>query len=488
MQLFAPFLLVLGISLQVLAIAALLAGVSELFPLQAEFTVFAYSALSYSVMGIIAITLGRNYQPSHLSPRHMFLTTAGTWFVLSIVATLPLVFSPLNLTFTDALFESISGLTTTGSTIFADIANLPHAVLLWRSILQWIGGIGVICMAVLLLPFLHVGGMRLFQTESSHWENGNNIPRTKSVILTIVNAYAALTLCCAIAYSVTGTPLFDAINHAMTTVSTGGFATTEHSFLYSNNATQWVAILFMLAGAIPFTLYPALASRNSTRLFKDQQVNGLLKVIIGLTAVLSAALIFMPKSAATPANWVDKVTLAAFNLVSVITTTGFASSNYAAWGTFACALFLFATFIGGCSGSTSGGIKVFRFQIFFSLMRAQLARSVHPRMTITSSYAGKPIRDEIITALSAYFFLMMGALVLLTLILSLSDLDLLAAISGAATALMNVGPGLGDTIGPVGNFQSLPDFAKWALGVGMLLGRLEFLTIVILFTASYWRG
>ena len=483
MRLLSPLFAVLGLALQVLAtcalLTALIGGVNQTGNMKA----FLLSALLYLVAGIVCVGLGRAFQTRHFSTRQMFMTTAGTWFFLCLLASIPLHIASTHLSTVDALFETISGLTTTGSTILSDIDHTPPDILVWRSMLQWVGGIGIICMAVLLLPFLKVGGMRLFQTESSHWEDKGNIPHTKQLVNGILLTYSLLTVICMIAYFIAGMSVFEAFNHALTTLSTGGFSTTDKSFSDSNYSLQWIAVIFMIAGSIPFTLYPNLIRRHGGDVFTDPQVKGLLIILAVFIALLSINLIGTGAS-----NFAEALTHSAFNITSVITTTGFASGDYTLWGSFAVAIFFFATFIGGCSGSTSGGTKIFRVQLFFKLINAQLARTIHPRVIVSTTYAGKPLNADIVTALVAYFFFMVSSLLVITLALTLTDLDFVTSLSGAATAIMNVGPGLGEVIGPAGNFSSLTDPAKLLLCGGMLLGRLEFLTIIILFTASYWRG
>jgi trk system potassium uptake protein len=413
----------------------------------------------------------------------MFLTTAGVWVALSLLGSIPLHFASVHLSAIDALFETVSGVTTTGSTVITGLDTLAPDILVWRSVLQWIGGIGIVCMAVTLLPFLRVGGMRLFQSESSHWENADNIPRTKHLVISILQTYVLLTIICILAYIASGMSVFDAINNAFTTISTGGFSTSDRSFADTSSLVQWVAIVFMLAGSIPFTLYPELFHKHAMRLLKDPQVTALLLVVLAFTVA-----VFLNQCLSGRDGVFHAFSKSAFNLTSIITTTGFASDDYTKWGSFTIAAIFFATFIGGCSGSTSGGTKIFRLQLFVALIKEQLARTVHPKIAVTTLYAGRQIKTEIITALVAYFFLMLLSLVILTLGLSATELDFFTSLTGAATALMNVGPGLGDIIGPAGNFSSLSDIAKLLLCIGMLLGRLEFLTIIVLFTSSYWRG
>ena len=418
----------------------------------------------------------------HLISRQLYLLTSLSWVMMSLVGALPLFFSHFQLSAVDAVFEAVSGITTTGSTVLSDIEHLAPSLLLWRSLLQWMGGLGVIGMAVSILPFLRIGGMRLFHTESSDWSD-KSIPRIQSLARLLLLTYLSLTVACITSYWLVGMTLFDAINHAMATVSTGGFATDDRSMGRFGAPVLWVSTLFMILSALPFTLLIAFARRPSMALFKNQQVLGFLGIILVVTLLLTVDLInlnlFSPFEAFTKA---------AFNLVSVITTTGFAADDYTQWGTFGIALFFVVTFIGGCSGSTSGGMKVFRFQLSYLFLRTQIRKLVHPNGIFVPQYNGKPVQDDIILSAIAFSFLFFVTLAVVTLLLAMMGLDLLTSLTAASTALTNVGPGLGDIIGPAGNFASLPDAAKWLLSLAMLMGRLELLTLMVLFTPMFWRG
>lgn len=382
----------------------------------------------------------------------------------------------------DAVFEAVSGITTTGSTVLSGLSSLPPPVLLWRSMLQWIGGFGVIGMAVSILPFLRVGGMRLFQTESSDWSD-KSLPRFHDLARALLSVYLGITLLCTLCYWLAGMTPFDAVNHAMTTVSTGGYATDDRSMGRFSNAILWIAVVFMLLGAMPFALIIRLVAQRRLAALRDQQVYGLLLIVGATSLLLSAALVFTHDEAVTEA-----ITQATFNVVSVITTTGYASQDYTHWGMLSVAVFFFLTFVGGCSGSTSGGMKVFRFQLSWLFLRDQMNKLVHPRGQFAVRYNGKTVDDDIIVSAVAFSFLFFLMLTLTTLILAATGLDLLTALTGAATALANVGPGLGDMIGPAGNFALLSDTAKWVLSFAMILGRLELLTVMVVLSPVFWRG
>lgn len=427
--------------------------------------------------------LSRSHRIDILTPRQMFLITTTSWLLISLTGALPFMLIPGLCGFTDAVFESVSGLTTTGSTVLVGLDGIAHDILLWRSMLQWVGGLGVIGMAVAILPFLKVGGMRLFQTESSDWSD-KAMPRSRSMATLIIYVYIVLTFLCTAAFMLDGMDSFHAVNHAMTTISTGGYSTSDSSFAqFADLPSHWIAIVFMILGALPFTIYVHFLIKHQWQVFNDQQIRGFLFTIIALSLFITAHLIIE-----TDIDFIHAITYSTFNLVSVITTTGFASGDYSQWGPLAVASFFFAMFIGGCSGSTSGGIKVFRFQLLFMMMQESIMRAVHPRAMIRRYYNNRPVDDSIVLSAVTYVFIMIVSLVFITLLLAASGLDFTTSLTGAATALMNVGPGLGDTIGPAGNFSSLPDFSKWVLSVGMLLGRLEFMTVILLLTPTYWKS
>ncbi|XKH02009.1 TrkH family potassium uptake protein [Marinobacter nauticus] len=427
------------------------------------------------------LSVGRKRHP--LKQREMFILTVSSWVVLPLFSSLPLLLSDLNLSITDAFFESISGVTTTGSTVISGLDHLPGDILLWRSIMQWMGGIGIIGMAVAILPFLRIGGMRLFATESSEWTE-KAVPRTNRLARGLVFSYFALTFGCLLVYWLLGMDLFKAVNHAFTTVSTGGYSTSDSSMAqFEQLPILFASTLFMMLGGIPFFLFVRLLNGQTGPLFRDKQVRFFLKFLVIVAATIAAYRI--TKEEAPP---VDAFVHALFNVTSVVTTTGYASQDYSLWGPFVVVLFFFLTFVGGCSGSTSGGMKIFRFQLSMLLLREQVIRLLHPNAVIARHYNGRIINDEIVASSVAFSFIFLATLSVVAAILAFLGLDLVTSLTGAATALANVGPGLGDTIGPAGNFQTLPDAAKWVLMGAMLLGRLELLSVFVLFSPHFWRG
>lgn len=446
-----------------------------------DWLAFVKSSVIVFVVGLACflITGRRSHQ---LKQRQMFVLTVSAWVVIPLFSSLPLLLSDLNLSITDAFFESISGVTTTGSTVLSGLDNMPSDILLWRSIMQWMGGIGIIGMAVAILPFLRIGGMRLFATESSEWTE-KALPRTNRLARGLVISYLVLTLACVLVYWALGMDLFRAVNHALTTVSTGGYSTSDSSMgQFDQLSILFASAIFMMLGGIPFFLFVRLINGHAQPLLRDRQVHFFLKVLVAVALMITVYRVYNEN--AFP---LEAFVHALFNVTSVVTTTGYASQDYSLWGPFVVVVFFFLTFVGGCSGSTSGGMKIFRFQLSMLLLREQVLRLLHPNIVVARQYNGRLISDEIIASSVAFSFIFLATLAVVAAILAALGLDLTTSLTGAATALANVGPGLGTIIGPAGNFQPLPDGAKWVLMVAMLLGRLELLSVFVMLSPHFWR-
>ncbi|VXC27582.1 Trk system potassium uptake protein TrkI [Pseudomonas sp. 9AZ] len=472
---------ILGIFLITLAVSMLIPMLTLLlYSRTDDLNAFLWSSLVTAVAGIAMVLPGRPKE-AHLRPRDMYLLTTGSWLVVCIFAALPMVLIQ-HISYTDAFFETMSGVTTTGSTILVGLDKASPGLLIWRSMLQWLGGIGFIGMAVAILPLLRVGGMRLFQTESSDW--GEKVmPRSHMAAKYILLIYLSLTLIGFLGFWLAGMTPFDAINHAMTSISTGGYSTSDSSLAnWSQPAVHWVAVVLMIFGGLPFTLYVATLRGNRKALFKDHQVRGFLGFLLATWLVFGTWLWLHSDN-----SWLDAFRIVAVNVTSVVTTTGYALGDYTTWGSFAVLLFFYLTFVGGCSGSTSGGLKIFRFQVAYVLLRANLQQLVHPRAVIKQQYNNHNLDEEIVRSLITFSFFFTITIGVIALGLTLLGLDWVTALTGAATAVCNVGPGLGPIIGPAGNFSTLPDAAKWLLTIGMLLGRLEILTVLVLVTRAFWR-
>lgn len=472
---------ILGIFLITLAVSMLIPMLTLLlYSRTDDLNAFLWSSLVTAVAGIAMLLPGRP-KDAQLRPRDMYLLTTCSWLVVCVFAALPMVLIH-HISYTDAFFETMSGVTTTGSTILVGLDKASPGLLIWRSMLHWLGGIGFIGMAVAILPLLRVGGMRLFQTESSDW--GEKVmPRSHMAAKYILFVYLGLTLVGFLAFWAAGMTPFDAINHSMASISTGGFSTSDLSLAnWSQPAVHWVAVLTMIFGSLPFTLYVATLRGNRRALFKDHQVRGFLGFLLVTWLVFGTWLWLHSDN-----SWLDAFRIVAVNVTSVVTTTGFALSDYTTWGSFAVLLFFYLTFVGGCSGSTAGGLKIFRFQVAYVLLKANLQQLIHPRAVIKQQYNNHNLDEEIVRSLITFSFFFAITIGVIALGLALIGLDWVTALTGAATAVCNVGPGLGPIIGPAGNFSTLPDSAKWLLTVGMLLGRLEILTVLVLVTRAFWR-
>lgn len=475
-----PILFVVGLVLSKLALFMYVPTLVAFFTGTEGFIDFAQALVITHLVAFVCLSVGRT-AIFRLNVRDMFLITSLVWTIASAFAALPFVFIN-HISFTDAYFETMSGLTTTGSTVLSGLDSMAPSILLWRSILQWLGGVGFIVMAVAVLPMLNVGGMRLFQTESSDWSDKSS-PRAKTVAKNIVGVYLVLTGLCILGYLLTGMGWFDAVNHAFTTLSTGGYSTSDGSMNHFSHGAHWVAILFMFLGGLPFLLFiAALRKRSLQTIIQDAQVRGFFLLLI-ITSLVIALWLTIHNGY----SLLDALRVAMFNIVSVVTTTGFGLDDFTAWGALPATLFAFLMVSGACSGSTSGGIKVFRFQIGFALLNKQMLKLVHPSGVFVQRYNQRPVNEDIVRSVVAFGLAFFITIILLAGALSAMGLDAVTSISGAITAVANVGPGMGNVIGPSGNFAPLPDAAKWLLSIGMLMGRLEILTILVLFFPAFWR-
>lgn len=480
---FRAVLFILGLILLGFAAAMLIPLAFDLDHEHRNWRAFAAGAAITGFVGGLFAAGGWSGRKLKFGVREGFLLTGVSWFAVSAAGALPFCFSELRTSFTDGFFETASGLTTTGSTVLEGLNKMSKGLLLWRAMLNGIGGIGIVVMVVALLPFLRVGGMQLFRSESSD-KYDKPLPRAAEIAYASVLAYLFLVLLCATVYWALGMSLFDAVTHAMPTIATGGFANYDESFAwFKSPALEWAATFFMALGALPLILYVRMALGRWRDVKGDTQVAWFLTVIVAVALALAAWLVLIK---GTPAA--DALRHAAFNAVSVITTTGFASADYNQWGGFPGVIFIMLMFIGGCTGSTSGAMKVMRFEILGKLGALAMRRLVHRRRVFRIVYQGKPVSEDVIMSVTVFCFVYFLSFAALTAALAATGLDFITSLSGAAQALGNIGPGLGEIIGPAGNFKSLSDPAKWLLATGMILGRLEFMAVLVLFTRRFWRG
>ena len=478
-----PILLVVGILLIILAVFMVPPMVADLAAGHQDWQVFLTAACLTLFTGVSLVLMNRAPGAADLTGRQAFLLTTIVWVVLTFFAALPLQFSELELSLADAVFEAMSGITTTGSTVIVGLDNAPPGILLWRAILQWLGGIGIIVMGVAILPILSVGGMQLVRAESSDLSD-KILPRAAQIASGIGLIYLGLTLACAIAYWSAGMASFDAAAHAMTTIATGGYSTSDGSIgHFANPSIEWIAVVFMVLGALPFVLYIQATNGQIGAPFRDSQVLWFLGIVGSATVLITC---WLAVQSDLPPR--DALRSAAFNVISVITGTGYASTDYGLWGTFPVQVMFFLMCIGGCTGSTTGGIKIFRFTVLYAVASAQVARLIRPHSVVITTFNRRPLPQAAAVAVITFVFMFALCFSIGALALSAFGLDYLTAMSGSLTALANVGPGLGPEIGPSGNFSGLPDGAKWILSFAMLVGRLELFTVLILAAPGFWRA
>ena len=471
----------------ILGVLQIILGVSMIIPI---ITQVIYDQLNSSFIGagIVTIIFGILFSLSNLDHdkklnlQQAFLLTALSWLSIAIFGSLPFIFSNLQLSITDAFFESMSGITTTGSSIITNLNDTPKSILIWRALLQWLGGIGIIVMAITLMPIMNVGGMKLFKISSND-KDEKILPKSKEISLRLIFIYSGLTFLCAFFYKIFGMNFFDSLTHSMTTIATGGFSNYNSSIGYFDSALiEITSIIFIILGSIPFIAYIKFLSGDKKIFISDSQIRSFIKIIIASIFILFFYLAFQSKT-------FSEVSLRSitFNVVSILTGTGYVTQEFDNWGNFPLIFFLILMFIGGCAGSTACGIKIFRVQILYLFLINQLKKIIYPRGIFVIKYGNSNVDDKFMSSIISFIYLYIIIFFLITALLSLNGLDFVTSISGAATSISNVGPGLGDFIGPNGNFSQLPDASKWILSVGMILGRLELFAILVLFLPSFWQ-
>tara|TARA_B100000886_G_scaffold280067_1_gene204151 strand:+ start:31 stop:1476 length:1446 start_codon:yes stop_codon:yes gene_type:complete len=470
----------LGILLIILGVAMIVPVAFQLIYNEFDHT-FIISAIITITFGILFFLSNIDHLKS-INTQQAFLLTALSWMSIAIFGSLPFFFSNLNLSITDSFFESMSGITTTGATILNDIENSPKGILIWRAMLQWLGGIGVILMAITLMPIMNIGGMQLLKISSNDTSE-KILPKSKQISLRLITVYFSLTLLCSIFYKIFGMNFFDSITHSMTTIATGGFSNYDQSIGYFNNPyIEIISILFILLGSVPFILYIKFLSEDKKIIFKDEQV----KLFFKLTLV-SVVILFVYLAIVNNNIFEVHIRSVIFNVVSILTGTGYVTKEFDQWGNFPLIFFLILMFIGGCAGSTTCGIKVFRVHVLYYFVRNQLLKIIYPRAIINLKYNNNKVEDKLIASIISFIYLYILIFFVLASLLTLTGLDFITSISGAASSLSNVGPGLGSEIGPNNNYSGLPDQSKWLLTVGMILGRLEIFAILIILLPSFWR-
>ena len=478
---FRPVFYIIGILLCIESITMLGPMLIDLIYKNSDWQIFMFSSIITFFIGLVLYVAFRN-KKNKINLSQAFILTAFSWIIIAFFSSLPFIFSSSNLNFTDAFFESISGITTTGATVINNIDDLPEGILIWRSFLQWFGGIGIIVLALAILPTLQIGGMQLLHMEHDD-PYEKTLPKIGQFVYEIFLIYLFITLICGIFYFIAGMSSFDAACHAMTTIATGGFSTHDNSFgNFNSPSIEWISVLFMIIGSLPFVLYLKMIHGNWKNFFNDDQIKLFFALIIAIVLLTTIWLSFNSSE-----NYLYLFRISAFNITSILTGTGYSSSDFSLWGGFGLVIMFIIMFIGGCAGSTTGGIKIFRLQLLFRAARSQIKKLAHPHGVFVTTFNQKTVVEETFNSVMSFFFIYILIFIIAAVLLSFLGLDFLTAISASASAISNVGPGLGNVIGPSGNYSILPTEAKWILSITMLVGRLEIFTFLVLLSVSFWK-
>ena len=450
---------------------------------RSEWKIFFTCAVVCIFLGLSLGVINKSFIRSVLSLKEGLLLTALAWFIISAVSAIPFAISPYNISYINGYFESMSAFTTTGATVIKDLNQLSPGFHIWRALLQWFGGIGIVLTGVALLPALGSGGMQLFKIEAFE-TFGSALSKAKSIITGIFIIYTLITIIfIMLLWIIADISFFDSIIHSMTSISTAGFSNYNGGVNELNNIAVDIILPFeMILGASPFMLLYYLLFLNKGLLFKDEQFIAFIKTLIVISLILILYIHIY-----NGINWTTAITKGWFTIVSIVTGTGAITTNYAQWGAFPSLLILFSGFIGGCAGSSACGAKIFRYQIAFRIAQNTLHKSFLQNYILSPYYNKKAISNQVTISVFSYFFLLFIILFIVTLLLSLSRHDFLTSFSAALTCLMNVGPGLGDVIGPVGNFSNFNNMDKIILSITMFIGRIEIFGALFIFSKKFWK-
>ncbi len=478
---FRSIIYILGLLLCIEAVAMIVPLSFDLIYSNKDWQQFFYSSIVTFFIGLV-LFFSFKREKIKIDVRQAFVLTLSSWLLIAFFGSIPFIYASTSLSYTDAFFESVSGITTTGATVINNLDSLSEGILIWRALLQWFGGIGIIVLAIAILPTLQIGGMQLLHMEHDD-PYEKTLPKINQFVLEIFLLYIFLSIFCSILYFFAGMSSFDSIIHAMTTISTGGFSSHDQSFAYFNSSNiEIISVIFMIMGSLPFVVYLQFLHGQKSLIVKDEQIK-LFFIILLLIIFLTT--IWLIYSRSMPVN--TSMRLAFFNITSILTGTGYTTDNYSTWGSFGLVIMLIIMFIGGCAGSTTGGIKIFRLQLLFRGAKAQIKKLTHPHAVLLMRFNGKTVTENTYNSIMGFFFMYIFIFILSSISLSFFNLDFLTSFSAAASAISNVGPGIGSIIGPNGNYSSLNNGAKWILSITMLIGRLEIFTILVLISFAFWK-
>ena len=474
-----PVFMICGYFVSVLGIAMLFPAALDMYYTGVNWSIFLSSSIVTIFIGL-SLFLANRGKIKDISIQQAYLLTVFSWVSVALLASLPFVFYGTDLP--DAIFEATSGISTTGASIYTDVESLPKSILLWRAILSGMGGVGIVIFAIAMLPFLGIGGMQIFQRENSD-VNEKFMPKISYIAKRIIGVYLALMIVCAISLVAAGMGWFDAICHTLTTISTGGFSTKNASIGFFKSSTiEWLITLFMFLGAIPLTFYHSLLATRDVHSLRSSQVVAFVKILAVYIIIMTVWLVY--EGGYTP---FEALRYASFNIVSIVTSTGYNSANWLNWGAFAATAFVVFALTGGCTGSTSGGIKVFRWQIVLAQLKKSFITTTEPNRLLPLKVDGITISHNVANSIFVFFIAYAFSVAIISLLVALSGVDFATAFSATIAAITNSGPGNTQIIGPAGSYESLSNYVKIILSFAMILGRLEVLTVLVLFTKSFWR-
>ena len=474
-----PVLMICGYFISVLGIAMLLPAALDIYYSGLNWSIFINASIVSVFIGL-SLFLANRGKIKDISIQQAYLLTVISWVSVTLLAALPFIFYGTH--WTDAVFEAASGISTTGATIYGNVEALPHSVLLWRALLNGMGGVGIVIFAIAMLPFLGIGGMQIFQRENSD-VNEKFMPKISYIAKRIIAVYSFLLIACLLSLKMAGMGWFDALCHALSTISTGGFSTKNTSVGYFNDASvDWIITLFMFLGAVPLTLYHSLLATKDIHSLRSTQVAAFVKVLLIYVGFMSIWLMY--NHVYEPFN---ALRYAAFNVVSIVTSTGFSSANWLNWGAFTATAFVVFALTGGCTGSTSGGVKIFRWQIVIAQLKRAFVTTTEPNRLMPLKVGGTTVSYNVANSIFVFFIAYAFSVAGISLAVALSGVDFATAFGATIACITNSGPGISQNIGPAGNFGGLGDSVKLILAFTMILGRLEVLTILVLFSKNFWR-
>lgn len=474
-----PVLMISGYFISLLGLAMLIPAAVDVYYTQNNWSYFFTSSIISLFIGV-SLFLANRCKIRHISLQQGYLLTVCSWFSVALLGAVPFVLYGTDIA--DSVFEAFSGISTTGATIYSNVEGLPHSILLWRAILHGLGGVGIVVFAIAMLPFLGIGGMQIFQRENSD-VNEKFLPKISYIAKRIIIVYIALQVSCLLALKFAGMGWFDAICQALSTVATGGFSTKNASIAAFNSPSiEWIITLFMFLGAIPLTFYHSLWATKDIHSLRSSQVAAFIKIlffyILGVTLWLWWSDVY---------SFSTSLRKAAFNIISIVTTTGFTTANYLEWGIFAGTLFIIFALTGGCTGSTSGSIKIFRWQAVIAQIRKSFIAATEPNRMVPLKIGQSILSGEVAYSILIFFSVYAFSVAILTALVSVCGFDFITSFSAVIACMTNSGPGISNIIGPAGTYAPLTDMAKYILSFAMIVGRLEVMTVLVIFTKNFWR-